>query len=377
MRYNKVMTGFLGWLNQRLTVSALFPSLFVFGPGNMLDNPSHPSLLTLHPFTYMFIYLYRDISWKERLFIEEETACGFDNASAREGQFYLTPNPESSKLQSIRLAGMGPRLLVSDLSTKDQPVLRWRLCIKGNTAVEFGIIPANLEHSHTSLHKCASLPGRPAAQSIGFCSAITAGSLLPLSVPIMKGTVLEIIAIQGKLDVCLTYPQDAVQVEWHNGVAVEHPYRGPREVRFEQKYSEDYPVKLAITSWAKAQFEILHTLHYDDELNYSCDTLPHGRCSTSISSGSGSRSPLSHSPPSTNISPGIMHTPSWRTLFYGAPFDQVMDYDGGKTGGMNVDALLQQQLGLGGSGSGGTLSSSPPQSNTLNAVMEMMMDVDE
>jgi hypothetical protein len=204
----------------------------------------------------------------------------------------------------------------------------------------------------------------------------------------MKGTVLEIIARQGKLDVCLTYPQDAVQVEWHNGVAVEHPYRGPREVRFEQKYPEDYPVRLAITSWAKAQFDILHTLHYDDELNYSCNTLPQGRCSASISSEYGSGSPLSHSPPSsstiTNISPDIMHTQSWRTLFYGAELlhEQVMDYDGGKTGGgggMNVDVLLQQQLGLGGSGSGGTLSSPPscPQSTTTpNAVMAMMMDVD-
>ena len=293
----------------------------------------------------------------------------------------MARNPESFKLQSIRLTGMGPRLLVSDLSTKDQSFLRWRLCIKGNTAVEFGIIPADLEHSHTSLHKCASLPGRPAAQSIGFCSAITAGSLLPLSVPIMKGTILEIIARQGKLDVCLTYPQDAVQVEWHNGVAVEHPYRGPREVRFEQKYPEDYPVRLAITSWAKAQFDILHTLHYDDELNYSCDTLPQERCSASISSGSGSGSPLSHSPPTTNISPDIMHTPSWRTLFYGSPFladDQVMDYDGGKTGGMNVDALLQPQLDLGGSGSGRAFSSSlsAPHCTTQNAVMAMMMDVD-
>lgn len=272
---------------------------------------------------------------------------------------------------------MGPKLLVSDLSTKDQSVLRWHLCIKGNTAVEFGVIPADLQHSHTSLHKCASLPDRPAAQSIGFCSAITAGSLLPLNVPIMKGTLLEIIARQGKLDVCLIYPQDAVQVEWHNGVAVEHPYRGPREVRFEQKYPNNYPVKLAITSWAKAQFNILHSLHYDD----CCDaTLQQGKASSSPSS---SGSPLSGSSPASHqqfmaSSHGIMHTPSWRTLFYGAPFltdDQVMDFDGGKT----VDVVMQQQLGLGGSGSGtSTLASSspsPPKTNNPHS-LSMMMDVD-
>lgn len=40
---------------------------------------------------------------------------------------------------------MGPKLLVSDVSTASQPVLRWQLRIKGNTAVEFGVIPAALE----------------------------------------------------------------------------------------------------------------------------------------------------------------------------------------------------------------------------------------
>lgn len=40
---------------------------------------------------------------------------------------------------------MGPKLLLSDRSTADQPTIRWRLRVKGNTAVEFGVIPATLE----------------------------------------------------------------------------------------------------------------------------------------------------------------------------------------------------------------------------------------
>lgn len=39
---------------------------------------------------------------------------------------------------------MGPKLLVSDVSTAQQPVLRWQLRVRGNTAVEFGVIPADL-----------------------------------------------------------------------------------------------------------------------------------------------------------------------------------------------------------------------------------------
>lgn len=45
----------------------------------------------------------------------------------------------------IKLEGMGPKLLVSDLSTADQPILRWRLVVRGNTAVEFGVVPLCLE----------------------------------------------------------------------------------------------------------------------------------------------------------------------------------------------------------------------------------------
>lgn len=54
------------------------------------------------------------------------------------------PRADGSALRSVLLAGMGPKLLVSDVSTAHQPVLRWQLRVHGNTAVEFGVIPADL-----------------------------------------------------------------------------------------------------------------------------------------------------------------------------------------------------------------------------------------
>ena len=40
------------------------------------------------------------------------------------------------------LARMGPKLLVSDKSTADQPFLRWQLQVRGrNACVEFGVVP--------------------------------------------------------------------------------------------------------------------------------------------------------------------------------------------------------------------------------------------
>lgn len=200
--------------------------------------------------------LHRNRNWKERLFLEEETGCGFDQDLANEGGFHLS-NIESKR--SIRLTGMGPKLLVSDRSTRDQPVLRWQLRVCGNTAVEFGLVPADLQLSSTSLHKCVSLPSDLRARCTGFCSQITAGSLLPLKAPIMRGTVLDIVARRGRLDIVLLYPEDAKEISWHNGQPVQSPYRGPQEIRLEQQFSSDFDVCLAMTAWAKAHVEVLHT----------------------------------------------------------------------------------------------------------------------
>ena len=57
----------------------------------------------------------------------------------------LPADAAPTSLQAVRLHGMGPKLLLSDRSTADQPTIRWRLRVKGNTAVEFGVIPIALE----------------------------------------------------------------------------------------------------------------------------------------------------------------------------------------------------------------------------------------
>lgn len=35
--------------------------------------------------------------------------------------------------------------------------------------------------------------------------------------------------------------------------------RGPREIRFIQEFNTDFEVKLALTAWAKASFDVLHS----------------------------------------------------------------------------------------------------------------------
>lgn len=212
---------------------------------------------------------FRNISWKERLYLEADAGCGFDRPWCEPAGFAMQASPDigiasahsPSTNPIMRLTGMGPKLLLSDKSTADQPVLRWQLRVRGNTAVEFGVVPVNLPLTHTALHKCQAVPGAPDERCVGFCSQITAGSLLPLKAPVMRGTVLDIVARRGRLEVVLNYPPDAKEISWHGGQPVQRPYRGPSQLRFEQDFSSDFDLRLAVTSWAKATFEVMHTGH--------------------------------------------------------------------------------------------------------------------
>jgi hypothetical protein len=218
---------------------------------------------------------WRRRSWLVQLKIED-SGVGFANfawspatpePSSQPYYRFLPPTSPDSFLH-IKLEGMGPKLLVSDFSTADQPVLRWRLVVRGNTAVEFGVVPLCLEEEDKALHKCqqeerkferlsgGSLPDEQ--RPTGFCSSITVGSLLPFKTAIMKGSIVELLARRGRLEILVQNPPDGQELYWHNTRTVPKPYKGPREVRFEQDFSPDHYVKLALTSWAHGAFDVLH-----------------------------------------------------------------------------------------------------------------------
>lgn len=202
-------------------------------------------------------YECRNIGWLERLYLEESTGCGFDVAWSSSVGFTIDKST-SDAASRIRLTGMGPKLFISDISTADQPVLRWRLRVKGNTAAEFGVLPVALQPTQTALHKTAAVVEEPSHRCTGFCSQITAGSLLPLKFPILRGTVIDLMAQRGRLEAILQYPPDAKEIHWQNGQPVQKAYCGPSELRFQLDFSDDCDVRLAGTAWAKACYEILH-----------------------------------------------------------------------------------------------------------------------
>lgn len=228
---------------------------------------------------------HRKETWKKRLYLEDSCGCGFDRNWGENAGFKFFRWSAGGHTPIVRLAGMGPKLLISDKSTVDQPILRWRLRVHGNTAVEFGALPVGLELGHTTLHKCVSMLGSTPElcgepHAVGFCSQITAGSFLPLKVPVMRGTILDVVLRKGHFSVVLQYPEDAKEISWQNGQPVPRPYYGPPQLRFEQDFSTAYDVRLAATAWAKASFEVLHDGHnleaweeMDDKVSNEVDTL--------------------------------------------------------------------------------------------------------
>jgi hypothetical protein len=124
-----------------------------------------------------------------------------------------------------------------------------------------------LQEDDKSLHKCQqdekkfdrlTAPLVDSERPTGFCSSITVGSMLPFKTSIMKGSVVELLARRGRLEILVQNPLDGQELYWHNTRTVPKPYKGPREIRFEQDFSPHHDVKLALTSWAHGAFDVLH-----------------------------------------------------------------------------------------------------------------------
>lgn len=93
----------------------------------------------------------------------EEAPSGFHVQLGTAAGFRFTPDPRQ-RVQWVVLEGMGPKLLLSDATTADAAVLRWRLRVVGNNALEFGVVPADSTvrrccccHSSPQLYMCVHM----------------------------------------------------------------------------------------------------------------------------------------------------------------------------------------------------------------------------
>ena len=63
-----------------------------------------------------------------------------------------------------------------------------------------------LQDQPKALHKCHQDEGS-GERPCGFCSAITVGSMLPVKLPLMRGSIVEILASRDRLDYIVTNPR--------------------------------------------------------------------------------------------------------------------------------------------------------------------------
>lgn len=152
--------------------------------------------------------------------------AGFDTARCEAQGFTFSPaqNRRRQPVTCVALTGMGPKLLISDVSTADQPLLCWRFRVRGNTALEFGAVPNDEElcGDQKALHRC--LESGSGRRAVGVCSAITVGSQLSLKVPVIKGSLVEIIARRGLLQALVHTPKEGQQVAFSDAPPTTPPH---------------------------------------------------------------------------------------------------------------------------------------------------------
>uniref|UniRef100_A0A7S0RLF7 F-box domain-containing protein n=1 Tax=Chlamydomonas leiostraca TaxID=1034604 RepID=A0A7S0RLF7_9CHLO len=199
---------------------------------------------------------WRQQTWLRRLRIEQ-TYSPFDRERSHL-QGFLFPEEREGNMVRVKLDGIGPKMVVSRDTTHEVDFLHWRLELRGNNAVEFGVVPVDIQDQPKALHKCLPSPENEQDRPTGMCSAITVGSLLPIRLPLMKGSLIEVLADREKLEFLILQPQDGLEMTWVNSVTVPKPYKGPKVFRFELDLESKAPMKLAMTCWARAEFLVAH-----------------------------------------------------------------------------------------------------------------------
>lgn len=193
---------------------------------------------------------WRHLTWQDRLRLETCVA-GFERVMCSDFTF-----SSDDGTGIVAMNGLGPKLLVSDATTRDNPTLTWRFFVRGNAAIEVGVVPDDMPYDHMALNKCPKAPvdGIPA----GVYSDACGGSCLHFVAPIVKNSYVEVVASRDALHILVEKPADAADaakgaLKGPSGFAV------PTAFRMTINYSNNNNrnVRLALTAWAKAKFEFV------------------------------------------------------------------------------------------------------------------------
>mmetsp|Transcript_29842 Transcript_29842/g.84110 ORF Transcript_29842/g.84110 Transcript_29842/m.84110 type:complete len:381 (-) Transcript_29842:325-1467(-) len=221
-----------------------------------LTEPSAKAALDQRPDTQFLQETWRGESWKKLLHLSE-SFCGFDMARCEpEGFSFTHDKNQPQHVSSVILNGMGPKLLLSEKSTLDQPLLYWRLSVEGNTAIEFGVVAETRlqpgDDFNVQLHK-AKRCGEPGMQADGFASKHTHGSELSMRVPVFRGSVVDILASKGAVTYRVSHPDHAKELVQRGGYSVMQGYSGPKEFRFSHSLQVESELRLACTLWSRGK----------------------------------------------------------------------------------------------------------------------------
>lgn len=150
------------------------------------------------------------------------------------------------------LTNDGPKLLLSKYSTQDVPILMLRFFVRGNTAIEFGLVK-NEESEYNNvnvLHQGVS--------QYGVSSHITVGSLLPMHITICKGALVTLAYKRGEFRYSIRHFVNSEQLIWQGNRTVPRPYTGPPEMNGRMVVRDtNIHYRLAVSCWRQTVLQMI------------------------------------------------------------------------------------------------------------------------
>eukprot|EP01025_Chloroclados_australasicus_P052745 TRINITY_DN615_c0_g1_i1.p1 TRINITY_DN615_c0_g1~~TRINITY_DN615_c0_g1_i1.p1 ORF type:complete len:287 (-),score=17.72 TRINITY_DN615_c0_g1_i1:306-1166(-) len=191
--------------------------------------------------------------WQERLYIETQFT-GFDPEGWQLGFQYAVSPCSRIGVEKIQLTQNGPRLLVSDFSSFNNNILRWRFKVEGeNPALEIGVVPLALQRFQEALHKAYLHMGSCVCEvATGIKSHPTENSHLSYEAAMDSGCIVEIIAKKGFVEVRVDPPEACQNFD------SDFDFVQQRCQHFEMRFPQAYDVKLAATCWPNTRLEVLY-----------------------------------------------------------------------------------------------------------------------
>jgi hypothetical protein len=189
---------------------------------------------------------WKHLSWIQRLYVEETlTPFSIDTAIEASNGLQFTNDG------ILKLPVHGPKIVVSSLSTRTNPLLRWSFFMHRNMAIEIASLDINMKDEFYT--RC--IHHKSDCYIVGVSSHHVIGTKVETRIPVSEGCHIEVCATNKSFQVIVTHFHTGKIREKINNEVHYTLYSGPRKVYIDLQDIENTSsdIVLGMTLWLNAQ----------------------------------------------------------------------------------------------------------------------------